>query len=146
MKKIALFIGLFIVLFACTLTKEIPENDLSIEEYGGSAIDSTALYDEDLDYGDFEFDEEPKVRGIYNSSRTLYTDLIHTKLEVNFNWVKSQLNAVATITAKPHFHSSDSIVLDAKGMDIKKVEMNGKSLNYIYKDSLTLHINLDRSY
>jgi aminopeptidase N len=146
MKKITLFIGLFIVLFACTLTKEIPENDLSIEEFGGPAIDSTALYDEDLDYGDFEFDEEPKVRGIYNSSRTLYTDLIHTKLEVNFNWAKSQLNGVATITAKPHFHSSDSIVLDAKGMDIKKIEMNGKVLNYVYKDSLKLYIKLDRSY
>lgn len=146
MKKITIFSGLLLFLLACTTSKDI-STDLEIvedtENYEFNEFDTTALYE---DYGDFEFDEEPKVRAIYNGSRTLYTDLIHTKLEVNFNWAKSQLNGLATITAKPHFHASDSLVLDAKGMDIKKVEMNGKVLNYVYKDSLTLHIKLDRSY
>ena len=143
MKKITLFIGIFIVLLACTTSKVI-STDLEIvedaENYEFNEFDSTA-YDDEI-----SFEEELKVRAIYNSSRTIYTDLIHTKLEVNFNWAKSQLNGLATITAKPHFHASDSLVLDAKGMDIKKVEMNGKVLNYVYNDSLTLHIKLDRSY
>ena len=144
MKKITLFIGIFIVLLACTNIKEITldstlNEPVDIEE---TYYDTTAMYDE---FEEVDIDE-PKVRSIYNSSRTIYTDLIHTKLEVNFNWAKSQLNGFATITAKPHFHVSDSLVLDAKGMDIKKVEMNGKVLNYVYEDSLTLHIKLDRSY
>ena len=150
MKKITLFIGLLLFLLACTTSKDISTDSEIIDSWiiDDTVFDSTANYDEFDNNGEYEYEyeEELKVRAIYNGSRTLYTDLIHTKLEVNFNWAKSQLNGLATITAKPHFHVSDSLVLDAKGMDIKKVEMNGKELNYVYKDSLTLHIKLDRNY
>ena len=148
MKNPIFIITLFTFLYSCSLFKEVPKKDVltaELENTEEENTDSLDMYEDYIDYGDFDFDE-PKVRAIYNSSRTLYTDLIHTKLEVSFNWQKSQLNGVATITAKPHFHASDSIVLDAKGMDIKKIEMSGKSLNYVYKDSLSLHIKLDRSY
>ena len=53
---------------------------------------------------------EPKVREIYNPANTILTDLIHTKLQVSFNWEKSQLNGIATITAKPHFYASDKLI------------------------------------
>lgn len=121
-EKTTLFIGLLLFLLACTTSKDIstdPELVENFDNYEFNEFDSTALYE---DYSDFEYEEELKVRAIYNGSRTLYTDLIHTKLEVNFNWAKSQLNGLATITAKPHFHASDSLVLDAKGMDIKKLK------------------------
>lgn len=145
MRKTIFIITLFTFLYSCSLFKEVPKKDVltvGIENTEEAYTDSVDMFEE---YEDFDFDE-PKVRGIYNSSRTIYTDLIHTKLEVNFNWQKSQLNGLATISAKSHFHASDSIVLDAKGMDIINVEMNGKTLNHAYKDSLTLHIKLDRSY
>jgi aminopeptidase N len=116
-------------------------------------IEDSLGYDEFLDEpydisGDEEMflEDEVPMRGIYNPSRTLLTDLIHTKLEVNFNWEKSQLNGKATITAKQHFHASDSLILDAKGMEIKKVEMGGKSVSYSYTDSLKLRIKLDKKY
>ncbi|MBT5439355.1 MAG: M1 family metallopeptidase, partial [Flavobacteriales bacterium] len=63
-----------------------------------------------------------------------------------FNWNESQLNGKATITAKPHFYESDELVLDAKGMDILKVQMNGADLNYTYNDALKLNIDLGRTY
>ena len=93
-------------------------------------------------------DEEdaPKVREIYNPSNTILTDLVHTKLEVSFNWEESQLNGKATITAKPHFYESDKLILDAKGMDVLKVQMNGADLNYTYNDALKLNIDLGRTY
>ena len=69
------------------------------ENYEFNEFDSTAYYNE------ISFEEELKVRAIYNGSRTLYTDLIHTKLEVNFNWAKSQLNGLATIVS-PTFNCS----------------------------------------
>jgi aminopeptidase N len=90
--------------------------------------------------------ENPYVRSIYNPSRTLAADLIHTRLEVSFDWEKSRLNGKATITAKQHFYASDSLILDAKGMDILAVEMNAKKMAYSYKDSLHLRIQLDRKY
>jgi aminopeptidase N len=109
------------------------------EEYYGEGEE---YYSEEGDY----YGEEPKVRAIYNPSRTLLIDLIHTKLEVNFDWKKSRMNGKATISAKQHFYASDSLILDAKGMDINKVELNGKALTYTYTDSLKLRIKLDRVY
>ena len=39
------------------------------------------------------------------------------------------MNGIATITAKPHFYASDNLILDAKGMDINSVSMNGKPIS-----------------
>jgi aminopeptidase N len=50
------------------------------------------------------FDDSVKVRSIYNASRTLLTDLIHTKLEVSFDWSNAYLIGRETLTAKPHFY------------------------------------------
>ena len=84
-------------------------------------------------------------RTVYRESRTILTDIIHTKLEVNFDWANSKMNGVAFITAKPHFYNSDSLILDAKGMEIKMVSLNNKPLKFIYNKDL-LKINLDRTY
>jgi aminopeptidase N len=81
----------------------------------------------------------------YKATRTVYTDLIHTKLELTPVWETSYLNGVATLTAKPHFFPSDSLILDAKGMTINSVTMNGKILQYDYKKDV-LKITLDRTY
>lgn len=150
MKKILFALLCVLVLISCKSDKPITE-ELSPEvEYVGDVNYEGEEYLGDLeeyygDEGDY-YGEEPKVRGIYNPSRTLLTDLIHTKLEVNFDWKKSRMNGKATISAKQHFYASDSLILDAKGMDIKKVELNGKALSFIYADSLKLRIKLDKSY
>ena len=81
----------------------------------------------------------------YKKSRKIETDLIHTKLEVSFDWSSSRLLGKASITAKPHFHSLDHIELDAKGMQIKLVKLNERTLKYNY-DGLKLKVLLDRMY
>ena len=88
------------------------------------------------------YDETPKI---YRASETIFTDLIHTKLEVSFDWSKSWMFGKATITAKPHFYATDSLFLDAKGMEIKSVVMNGSNLLYKY-DGENLRIKLDKKY
>lgn len=125
---------------------EFDEGDFYADSLAYLENEGEEYFDEGMVEDDYPFENEIGVRGIYNPSRTLLTDLIHTKLEVNFNWDKSQLNGKATITAKQHFYASDSLILDAKGMDIKKVEMAGKPLSYIYNDSLKLRIKLDKKY
>lgn len=90
-------------------------------------------------------DEPAKQRAVYREAETILTDLIHTKLEVNFDWAKSRMNGVATITAKPHFYDSDSLILDAKGMIINSVKMGGKDLTYTYADNY-LKIKLGKTY
>ncbi len=84
----------------------------------------------------------PKV---FHASETIFTDLVHTKLEVSFDWNKAWLYGKETLTAKPHFYATDSLILDAKGMEIKSVKLNGADLRYTY-DSSFLKIKLDKVY
>src|SRR5215212_7118969 len=82
----------------------------------------------------------------YRESNPRINDLVHTKLDVKFDYDKSYLYGKAWITLHPHFYSTDSLLLDAKGMDIKEVAlMKGKiksPLKYSY-DSLFLNITLN---
>ena len=85
----------------------------------------------------------------YRGFATKENDLIHTKIDVHFDYTNSQLMGKVWLTLKPHFYATDSLWLDAKGMDIHKVEMvnNGKNipLKYDY-DSIRLKIHLDKLY
>ncbi len=85
----------------------------------------------------------------YRSFATQSTDLVHTKLQASFNFDKAYLNGKAWLTLKPHFYATDSVVLDAKGMNINKVNIvkaaTSSPLSYRY-DSLQLVIKLDKTY
>lgn len=79
----------------------------------------------------------------------IVNDLIHTKLDVRFDYQKRYLYGKEWVTLKPHFYPTDSVRLDAKGMDINNVALikDGKKnpLKFRY-DSLTLIIQLDKIY
>src|SRR5258706_15454101 len=57
----------------------------------------------------------------FRETATRINDLVHTKLDVKFDYDHSYLNGRVWITLKPHFYSTDSLTLDAKGMDIHKI-------------------------
>ena len=82
---------------------------------------------------------------IYNESSKRTSDLIHTDLAVSFDWEKQHVLGKAILTVRPYFHSTNQLLLDAKGFDIHSIRMNGKSLSYDY-DTLCLIIQLDRIY
>jgi aminopeptidase N len=86
---------------------------------------------------------------IYRSSATKINDLVHTKLDVRFDYQKSYLYGKAWITLIPHFYPTDSLSLDAKGMDIHRVAMEKNSiqipLHYDY-DGMILRIQLNKTY
>jgi aminopeptidase N len=86
----------------------------------------------------------------YNAAARKINDLLHTKLEVSFDWAKQHLLGKATLRFKPEFYPTDSLRLDAKGFDIKKVSLlkNGQEtpLSYVYNDTFNLYIRLDRVY
>jgi aminopeptidase N len=86
---------------------------------------------------------------IYRASFPHINDLQHTKLDVRFDYAKSYLYGKAWITLRPHFYPTDSLSLDAKGMDIKEVSIlkgnQHSPLKYNY-DGSTLRIHLDKTY
>src|SRR5829696_7858521 len=91
----------------------------------------------------------PEPPKIYRSTAERINDLTHTKLEAKFDYGKQQLNGKVWITLKPHFYPTDSLLLDAKGMDIKEVAIvkGGKNNKLQYKyDGLFLNVNLNKIY
>ena len=85
----------------------------------------------------------------YRGFATKENDLIHTKIDVHFDYENSHLLGKVWLTLKPHFYSTDSLWLDAKGMDIHLVEMvkSGKNIPLSYEyDSMKLKIHLDKIY
>jgi aminopeptidase N len=86
---------------------------------------------------------------IYRAFPEKVNDLVHTKIEARFNYAKSQMMGKAYITLQPHFYTTNTVTLDAKGMDINKVELvklsKNTPLKYEY-DGMLLNITLDRPY
>ena len=94
--------------------------------------------------------EANSAREIYRASETRVSDVLHTKLEVSFNWDSAYLYGRANLMVKPHFYATDSLTLDAKGFQIHEVAMVdriGKKspLNYVYDDEF-LKISLGKTY
>ncbi|MFY7899181.1 MAG: M1 family aminopeptidase [Chitinophagaceae bacterium] len=86
---------------------------------------------------------------VYRSFVTKSTDLVHTKLEVKFDYNKSYLYGKVWLTLMPHFYATDSVYLDAKGMTINSVEIveatSKKPLKFKY-DGMVLAIQLNKLY
>ena len=93
--------------------------------------------------------QAPAPPKVYRATPERINNLVHTKLDAKFDYSKQQLMGKAWITLRPHFYPTDSLLLDAKGMDIKEVAVvkGGKNskLQYQY-DGLFLNVDLDKTY
>jgi aminopeptidase N len=85
----------------------------------------------------------------YRSTAPKINDLVHTRLDVRFDYKKCYLYGKEWVTLKPHFYPTDTLRLDAKGMDIHQVSMARPNANlpllFTY-DGHTLTIVLNRVY
>ena len=81
----------------------------------------------------------------YKPERDKIHDLIHTKLKVDFNFAKKQLNGEAWVTAKPHFYATNKFTLDAKAMIIHTVSLNNQTVAFNYNDAQII-IDLPKIY
>ena len=94
--------------------------------------------------------EDSSWKKVYRATVTKEFDLVHTKLDVKFDFSKAYLYGKVQITLKPHFYPSKQLRLDAKGMDINEVSLlkgtQKTKLSYDYTDKNNLNIKLDREY
>ncbi len=109
-------------------------------------IDTASVLEPELPEEPMELLVDP---GPYRAEDTKHHDLIHTKLEVRFDWERQYLMGVATLELQPYFYPQDHLVLDAKGFELHKVELvegNRRTpLSYDYDQSY-IAISLDRMY
>jgi aminopeptidase N len=85
----------------------------------------------------------------YQATNTKSNDITHTKLEVKFDWQNQWLFGKATLDIKPYFYPVKKLYLNARGMDIYKVQLVGakgnSDLKYVYEND-SLKIDLDKEY
>lgn len=73
--------------------------------------------------------------------------LIHTVLDISFNWEERTIPGVARLTFTPFFYDIDQLRLDAKNFDLFRISKGeeGVDLEYSY-DGVELFVNLGRTY
>ncbi len=83
----------------------------------------------------------------YRGSADRHFDLLHTKLDLKFNWEKQRVLGKATLDLTPYYYSTSTLVLDAKNFDINSITLTGRTapLEFEY-DSLQLNIDLGKEY
>lgn len=87
----------------------------------------------------------PAEFGIYHESFERTFDLLHTKLELSFDWTNEKVIGLAELTLSPLFYPQHSLTLDAKGFEIHSVTLDGNDLEHTY-DGVFLKILLGRKY
>ncbi|WP_430612360.1 M1 family aminopeptidase [Flavobacterium sp. JP2137] len=85
----------------------------------------------------------------YRAEAERINNLMHTKLDLKFDYAKQQVLGEAWITLSPHFYPTAVLELDAKAMLIHQVRLltdkGEKKLKFHY-DGLVIRIELDKSY
>ncbi len=102
-----------ILLVACHSTKKVTTPTPSIANEPAIQMDTITVTA-----------NEPVKREVYRATNTISSDLIHTELDVRFDWSECKMYGRASIQARPHFYPTDVLYLNARGMEIKRVEVH----------------------
>jgi aminopeptidase N len=80
------------------------------------------------DSGSVDKNGELVKKEVYRGSAPISTDIIHTELEVSFDWQKCELIGRASLQLRPHFYPNNKLYLNARGMEINNIEVFEESL------------------
>jgi aminopeptidase N len=74
-------------------------------------------------------------------------DLLHTKLDLTFDWSEQKVFGVASLVLTPYFYPASTLILDAKDFNINKIRLDDSesALDFSY-DNDQINITLDRIY
>ncbi len=83
----------------------------------------------------------------YNPSHNRINDLLHSKLELAFDWENEQVLGKATLRFSPYFYPTQELVLDAKNFTIHELSIPGSNTDVSYEyDGKQIKIELDKAY
>lgn len=102
-------VGCSLLLLACHSTRPIPTAKQEEPAIQLDTIQVTA--------------NVPEKREPYREAAPINFDIIHTELQVVFDWKTSKLYGKASLQLKPHFYTTDRLYLNARGMEIRRVEV-----------------------
>ena len=82
----------------------------------------------------------------YRAAATREFDLIHTDLDLRFDWVNEHVLGRADLTLRPFFYPRRILTLDAKGFDILSITTQYDELLTYEYDNRQIFIDLGREY
>ncbi len=131
---------------------ELPDTTamVSAEPVATDSSDDDGDLDEAIARATAEVPEWAPRRHRFNPSRERRWDLLHTRLDARLDFTRHELSGTAQLDLTPLFYAQDSLVLDAKGMLIDRVELvlptGRRALSFAYPDSMRLAIALPSTY
>ncbi|MEL7020878.1 MAG: M1 family aminopeptidase [Bacteroidota bacterium] len=142
MKYSSLLLVVVLLLASCKTKDAI----ISVPETEYRSLDTMVIAAPTLEAGENPTAQTYELER-YNPSHKRINDLLHTKLELKFDWEKEQVIGKATLKLKPYFYPTDSLILDAKGFVFNAVRFVGGAapLQYQY-DGQQIKINLGRTF
>jgi aminopeptidase N len=98
---------------------------------------------------EIEYVGDGEDRERYRSSATRFFDVLHTDLDLAFDWKSQTVSGEAILTLKPFFKTQNTLVLDAQDFDFQGIYLLGQAekleLGYFYEQN-QVHITLPRAY
>ena len=138
MRSISYFL-LILCCIACKPKQVIVQEEMDLRDLDTLVVSATPILTKNTTNLS---DSLPVYHGTYERAH----DLIHTKLEIAFDWEKEQVLGKAELELSPIYYVSDELELDAVGFDLHSITNgSGKKLKYQY-DSTKVFIKLDRAY
>lgn len=141
-KLIIGILTLTILTFGCKTTSKVVDNNpiLTTEVRTLDTLFVTPEPQEALEETSYELP-------IYHASAIRKNDILHTKIEVSFDWEKEQVLGRATLTVKPYFYPVSKLTLDAKNFEFKNIHLAGSDVQLQYQyDNESVVIDLGRSF
>ena len=150
MKKVLYLVITLFYMASCKPTQPLPS--ITIEERDLDTLVISApkeMSSEEL-AGELQVPSPiPQSLPNYNGTYERKNDLLHTSLDLRFDWTNEKVIGKASLDLKPHFYPTSSLRLDAKGFEFQKVQLvessGSKDLKYTY-DGASLEIELDKVY
>ncbi len=92
-------------------------------------------------------EEVPNELPVYHPTNTREWDLIHTVLDLRFDWERQAVLGKAELTLTPYFYPSETLILDAKGFEFNGIKDTDNEADYAYEyDGSQIIISLQQSY
>lgn len=90
-----------------------------------------------------------RERPLYRETEALVNELEHTKLDLKFDYQQKSVTGTAEITLKVHFYATDTLILDAREFEIRKISLLKpvviNNLKFDYNKN-EIKIYLDKKY
>lgn len=136
MNRLLSLLSLMLLVYACGTPKTVQTTTIEERQLDTLFVTAPPIEEDEKDY----------TLPVYNPSATQHHDLLHTRLDLSFDWEKEQVKGIAHLDLKPYFYATDQLVLDAKGFVFNNIALaDGTKLNHTYNGT-EVTIQLPKAY